>query len=128
MTRLMRACLDCGRPSPAARCPEHTRAKYRERQRTRDPRPVAIYASSEWRRLADAVVASASRCAWCGTSAGVSKLTAGHIVSIAEDPSRALDPANVAASCRPCQERAKREPDPRRWPEWARTPRRGEGG
>lgn len=126
----MRSCLGtssnrCGKLIPANRnrCVECQRAKYRGRNRTRDPLPVAVYGSAAWRHLADAVVAEAAACHWCRTSRYVAKLTADHIYPIRHRPDLALEPTNVVPSCRSCQERRKYEPDPRRWPEWARRPR-----
>jgi hypothetical protein len=88
---------------------------YQIRNAARDPWVRSFYHSAAWRRLADAVVFAADRCAWCGVPKTVAKLTGGHIVGIAQDRSLALEPGNVAASCRSCQERAKYEPDPRKW-------------
>jgi 5-methylcytosine-specific restriction endonuclease McrA len=67
-----------------------------------------VYASAAWRRLADAVVAAATGCAYCGRTDV--KLTADHIIGIRRDPSRALDPSNLLAACRSCQEKRKHDP------------------
>jgi len=119
---MMRPCLGprpgvrCGAlVSGRSRCGPCQAARYRYRDAQRDPFARRLYGSVAWKRLSTAVVDAADRCAWCGTPKGVVKLTAGHIVSVALDPSRALDPDNVAASCASCQERAKREPDPSKW-------------
>jgi 5-methylcytosine-specific restriction endonuclease McrA len=126
---MMRQCLGtaAGRCSrfitKGSRCPDCRRGKERERQRTRDPLPVRVYASTEWRRLARAVVDGADRCAWCGTSAALVKLTADHIYPVRERPDLAIEPSNVVAACRGCQERRKQRPDPRTWAEWERRPR-----
>lgn len=120
---LKRPCLDCGTPTTGSRCPEHTRAKYRERQRTRDPIPVQVYATAAWRRMADAVVAEADACHWCGTPAYVAKLTADHIHPIRERPDLALEPSNVVAACLSCQNRRRGRPDVSTWADWERRPR-----
>jgi 5-methylcytosine-specific restriction endonuclease McrA len=101
--------------SGANRCPDCRAARYRYRDATRDQFARRLYGSADWKSLSRAVVDNADRCAWCGTPKGLVKLTAGHIVSVARDRSRALDSSNVAASCASCQERAKREPDPSKW-------------
>lgn len=82
---------------------------YRIRQRTRDPLPVAVYASAEWRRLAAAVVAEATRCAYCHRPRGEVVLSADHVRSIRERPDLALEPSNVVPCCRSCQEYRKRD-------------------
>jgi 5-methylcytosine-specific restriction endonuclease McrA len=99
----------CGRlVERANRCEACQRALYRIRNATRDPIARRIYASNAWRRLAEQVVASAAGCFYCGR-ADV-KLTADHVVSIRRDPSRALDPTNVVAADRSCQEKRKHDP------------------
>ena len=111
---MMRACLGypgfrCGRlVRGASRCGDCQRAAWRHWNANRDPFARKVYASAAWRRLADAVVAAASGCAYCGR-ADV-KLTADHIIGIRRDPSRALDPSNLLAACRSCQERRKHNP------------------
>lgn len=126
---MTRACLGypgyrCGRlVRGASRCGDCQRAAWRARQRGRDPWEVAFYGSAAWRTLARAVVDAAEACATCGTPKALVKLTAGHRVAIRKRPDLALVPELVIAQCRPCQERAKREPDPSKWPEWARRPR-----
>jgi hypothetical protein len=122
---MKRSCLGCRRLGTfrGPRCDGCRRAKYRERQHNRDPREIAFYGSAAWRNLARAVVDEADACATCGTSRYVTALTGGHRVSIRQRPDLALSMAHVVAQCRPCQERMKRNPDPRTWPEWARRPR-----
>lgn len=100
---MMRPCLGlpgrrCGRLiKSGSRCLECQRALYRLRNAQRDPWARAFYHCAAWRRLADAVVAAADRCAWYGTPKGIVQLTAGHIVGIAQDRSLAFEPSNVAA-------------------------------
>jgi 5-methylcytosine-specific restriction endonuclease McrA len=124
----VRPCLERGCreliPLTATRCPAHQRARYAERARSRDPLPVAIYASAAWRQLAREVVDSAEACHWCGTLPAMAKLTADHIYPVRTHPDLALEPDNVVAACRGCQERRKRRPDPRTWAEWERRPLR----
>jgi 5-methylcytosine-specific restriction endonuclease McrA len=67
-------------------------------------------------------VASADACAWCGTPADRVKLTADHILPVRARPDLALEPENVVAACRSCQERRKLRPDPRTWQPWERRP------
>ena len=118
---MYRVCLGypghrCGRLLERGnRCEPCQRAKYQVRNRERDPWIRAFYGSAQWKALRTAVVEAADRCAWCGRPKSEVRLSAGHIVSIAKDRSLALEPSNVAASCASCQERAKREPDPRNW-------------
>ncbi len=119
-----RVCLSCNRLiDRGSRCTACQRAKYRERNRTRPQFEVQLYGSAAWRRLADAVVADAEACHWCGTSRAISKLTADHILPVRLHPDLGVEPENVVAACRSCQERRKRQPDPRTWPQWARRPR-----
>ena len=113
----MRACLG---PRPGIRCGalvsgrsrcgpcQAARSRYRDAQR--DPFARRRYGSAEWKSLSRAVVGNAERCAWCGTPKGVVRLTGGHIVSVALDRSRALDPTNVAASCASCQDERSASP------------------
>jgi 5-methylcytosine-specific restriction endonuclease McrA len=111
---VLKPCLGCGRPTKGSRCTECQRAVWRQRQATRDPGPVAIYKSAEWRRLADAVVAEAIGCHWCRRQ-GV-RLTADHIVAMTVDLSLALEPSNVVAACYSCQNtRAAEHRRPRAW-------------
>ena len=106
-----------------SRCAEHQRAMYRFRQRTRDPGPVRLYGTRRWKNLAAAVIAEAVACHWCGTPKAITKLTADHVCPVRTHPSLALDPANVVAACRSCQNRRIWQPDTAQWPGWARTPR-----
>ena len=123
---VMRSCLSCRRLIPASmsRCPECQRATWRQRNATRPRYEVDLYASAEWKHLASSVVLNAMACHWCGTSTNLVKLTADHILTVREHPELATEGSNVAASCRSCQERRKRRPDPRTWAEWERSPRR----
>ena len=120
---MKRPCLTCGIPTTRTRCPEHTRAKYRERQATRPLFEVQLYASADWRRLADAVVEAADRCHWCGTSRLVVPLTADHVLTVRNRPDLALEPGNVVAACRSCQNIRIRRPDPATWQPYERSPR-----
>jgi hypothetical protein len=99
----MRSCLSCGRITAATRCDECRRATYRARQRTRDPQELAFYCSTAWRNLAARVVAEADRCATCGRLAEYAPLTGGHRLSVRARPDLALEPENVIAQCRSCQ-------------------------
>jgi 5-methylcytosine-specific restriction endonuclease McrA len=122
---MKRPCLSCGRlVDRGPRCPDCQRATYRQRARTRDPAIINLYGSAAWRSLADAVVAEAEACHWCGTSGAMTKLTADHIYPVRTHRDLALEPQNVVAACRGCQERRKRRPDPRTWAEWERRPLR----
>lgn len=110
MSRIMRPCLTCRRliPQGPSRCTECQRAEWRRQNRQRPPHERAIYSSQAWRKLAEAVVAGATRCAWCGAFGA--KLSADHISPIRVAPELALDPVNVVAACRGCQERRKVRP------------------
>lgn len=107
----------------ASRCDPCRQASYRIRNHTRPQFERALYHSAQWRRLADAVVANAEACTWCGTPASVAKLTADHIVTVRNDPSLALDPGNVVAACQSCQRKRRDRPDVRTWLPSERTPR-----
>lgn len=123
---MMKACASCGATIPAslgARCAPCRKAKYRERERIRPPVTRRLYGSAAWHELARAVVAAADACHWCHTSAAVAKLTADHVVRVIDRPDLALEPDNVVAACRSCQERRKHRPDPRTWQPWERAPR-----
>src|SRR4051812_37979052 len=108
---MKRSCLGypgyrCGRiVSGASRCDDCRRATYRVRDQHRPPGERAFYASAPWKRLASAVVDAAEACATCATSKALTQLTAGHLLSIRRHPALALDPSNVVAQCRPCQNR-----------------------
>jgi 5-methylcytosine-specific restriction endonuclease McrA len=121
-----RPCLSCGRLIPSGRsyCVACQRANYRQRNEARPRFEVELYASAEWRRLARAVLEEAEFCYWCHTPAYVTKLTADHIATVREHPELATEPSNVVASCRSCQEKRKRRPDPRTWAAWERSPQR----
>jgi 5-methylcytosine-specific restriction endonuclease McrA len=108
---MVRSCLGypgnrCGALiTGASRCGDCQRALYRLRNAARPPGERQFYSSAAWRKLAAAVVAAADgRCQSCGAE-GVT-LTAGHRVSIRLSPGRALDPSNLRAECRSCQNRA----------------------
>jgi 5-methylcytosine-specific restriction endonuclease McrA len=109
-----RPCLHpgCNGVSPNTRCPEHQAAYWSRRQKTRDQRPLRVYASAEWKRLARAVVADAVACHWCGATN--EKLTADHIAPLAFNLDLGLDRDNVVASCRSCQTRRSWESGARR--------------
>lgn len=109
--------------SGASRCPDCQRAMYRDRNSRRPPGERAFYGSAAWIGLARAAVAAADRCATCGTSTAITKLTGGHRISRRERPDLALDPFNVIAQCIPCQSRMKQRPDPATWEPWERQPR-----
>lgn len=98
---MRRTCIDCGALTPMGmpRCGP-CRATWLAGRR--------VYGSAAWRRIATEAIAAADSCAYC-RRADV-KLTADHVVAIRSDPSRALDPSNVVACCRSCQERRKHDP------------------
>jgi 5-methylcytosine-specific restriction endonuclease McrA len=111
---MKRACIGipgrpCGRILDRGnRCEPCQSAKYRLRNQQRDPFAKRLYSSSAWKQIRDRVVRSADRCFYCGRSDV--KLTADHVVAIRIDPSRALDPTNIVAADRSCQERRKHDP------------------
>jgi 5-methylcytosine-specific restriction endonuclease McrA len=79
-----------------------------------------LYGSAPWQHLRNAVLASATGCAWCGST--TAPLTADHVLTVRDRPDLALDPANVVPACRSCQERRKHRPDPATWEPWERRP------
>jgi hypothetical protein len=125
---MMKPCLDCGQPfqpsrtAPRARCTECQRAAYRSRERYRPPVQRAVYGSTAWKALARSVVALAVECHWCHEPSWRTKLTADHIERVVERPALALDPSNVVAACRSCQEKRKHRPDVSTWEPWERRP------
>ena len=117
----------CPRDGAPTRCIPCQRAKWRQRQRTRDPGPLRVYSSGAWKALASAVVEAASACHWCGTSASLTKLTADHIHSVAEHPALGVEPSNVVAACLSCQNKRRFRPDVSQWPAHERQPRTWRG-
>jgi 5-methylcytosine-specific restriction endonuclease McrA len=120
-------CLRCGSlftPTAGlrARCRECQRADYRDREARRPAIQKATYASRAWQELARAVVAAAVECTWCHTPASRTKLTADHVVPVKDAPGLALEPGNVVAACRSCQEKRKRRPNVATWEAWERRP------
>lgn len=105
-----RICLTCGRLIEAnrSRCMDCQRAEWRRKNRLRPAFERALYGSAAWKKLASAVVAGASRCAWCGAS-GV-PLSGDHVTPVRAAPDLALEPDNIVAACRSCQERRKVRP------------------
>jgi 5-methylcytosine-specific restriction endonuclease McrA len=92
-------CLGCGVVCRGPRCPTcHT-----ARVRAYDAGRGTFHQSPEWRALAAAVRAAATRCHWCGRS-GV-RLVADHVLSIVRRPDLALDPGNVVPACVSCNNR-----------------------
>jgi 5-methylcytosine-specific restriction protein A len=100
----LKPCLDCGRLSNQARCPEHRRA----RERGRPQRPTNLTRdATERQRRADAVAAHRrTHGNWCpgyGVPAHPSSdLTADHVISVAMggDPNGELQ-----VLCRSCNGR-----------------------
>jgi 5-methylcytosine-specific restriction endonuclease McrA len=82
---VLRACLDCGAPSPWSRCALHRKAKQRVRTRNR--------------RTARAVIAASPVCADCGATRD---LTSDHVVPLAQGGSNA---GRQRTLCRPCNSR-----------------------
>lgn len=126
---MLRPCLGTGSgPCPTrelvtgSRCEPCQRAKYKAREQARPMAQRITYHSTAWKRLARAVVDAASECAWCHVPAWRAKLTADHILRVVDRPDLALDPSNVVAACRSCQERRKYRPDVSMWAEWERRP------
>jgi 5-methylcytosine-specific restriction endonuclease McrA len=89
---------------------ECQRAEWRRKNNLRPGHEKAIYGSSAWQQLARSVVAGATQCYWC--HATDVQLTADHITTVRAAPRLALEPSNVVAACRSCQERRKQ----RRYP------------
>lgn len=110
-------------PLSGSRCVECQQAVWRHRQHTRPQGPIRLYATTEWRHLAAAVVGSALECHWCHTSREHCQLSADHIESVATRPDLGLVVDNVVAACRSCQIRRQRRPDVSTWQAWEREPR-----
>jgi 5-methylcytosine-specific restriction endonuclease McrA len=81
---------------------------YQHRNQHRDQFARRLYGLSAWKSLARSVVEAADRCAYCGRTDV--QLTADHVVALRLDPSLALDPDNLRAACRSCQEYRKHDP------------------
>ncbi len=79
---VLRACLDCGRPSTGARCEPHRLA----RKRVRNSNAAT----------ARAVVQSSPVCTYCGSTRD---LTSDHVRALARGGSNA---GRQVTSCRPC--------------------------
>ena len=106
---MKRMCLSCRRLiDRGSRCVECQRAEWRRKKRLRPAYERSLYGSAAWRRLSLAVTRAAGACHWCG-AIGV-QLTADHITPVRADPYLALEPGNVVAACRSCQERRKVRP------------------
>jgi 5-methylcytosine-specific restriction endonuclease McrA len=92
---ILRACTICGAPTThtrTARCDRHPK------QRSRHP---ATDRTREWRTVRSAVLMRYDNvCAYCGAPA----TEVDHVVPVARGGS-ALDPANLVASCLPCNRR-----------------------
>lgn len=82
---VLRACLDCGRPTPWTRCAEHQQARTRVRTANR--------------QTARAVVRSSPVCADCGSTRD---LTSDHVLPLARGGSNA---GRQRTLCRPCNSR-----------------------
>ena len=106
---MMRACLSCKRLiNRGSRCVECQRAEWRRKNRLRPAYERAVYGSAGWRKLSLAVTRGATGCHWCGARAV--ELTGDHVTPVRAAPHLALDPSNVVAACRSCQERRKLRP------------------
>lgn len=84
---MMRPCLDCGEPSPATRCPDHTQPRNHDVSAARRGYDAA------WRRLSKRARRLQPFCADCGA---VDDLTGDHLVW----PATKLE--HVAVVCRAC--------------------------
>ncbi len=79
---VLRACLECGAPSPWTRCAAHRAV--RQRLRTSN------------RATARAVVASQPWCSDCGAT---TDLTSDHVIPISESPTNAGPQRTLCRSC-----------------------------
>lgn len=82
MTSILRACLDCGRPSPWSRCELHRTSRKRVRNGNQ--------------QRARAVIAASPVCADCGTTVD---LTSDHVQPLALGGTNAGPQRTL---CRPC--------------------------
>ncbi len=82
---VLRACLDCGAPSPWTRCPEHRTARQRVRTANRQ-------------RARDVIAAQP----WCSDCGSTRDLTSDHVVALARGGSNA---GVQRVLCRPCNSR-----------------------
>ena len=96
---MLRPCIECGTPSPATRCPEHTR-RPKDTRRRRGKGQAA--ADPVWRALSRRARKAQPWCSDCGAT---EDLTCDHRIpkSIAPDLVHCLE--NVAVLCRPCNSR-----------------------
>ena len=82
---LKRPCLErgCPRLSPTTRCPEHTRAHQRARDRARSGDPIRVFRrSAAWIRTSrEYRAAHPDVCVLCGAT---QDLTTGHVIPLAE--------------------------------------------
>ena len=89
---VLKACLDCGRPTSGSRCPRHRR-EHERRRGTPDQRGY----DKQHRAMRRQAIDAHPYCVDCGTS---EDLCADHIVPLSRGGTNAL--ANYAVRCRRC--------------------------
>jgi hypothetical protein len=102
----LRRCLDCPKLTPESRCPEHKRARQRQRDQARSDDPIRVFRrSAAWIRTSrDFRAAHPSVCELCGRQ---SDLTTGHVIPLIDCIGSGLetDWSNLRVECTPCQNR-----------------------
>src|SRR6478752_3699092 len=91
----MKPCVACGTPSSRSRCDDH-RPKRPAKQLPRDHPHLN---GARWKNVSTAARRAQPWCLDCGA---VDDRTTDHVISIAEDPTLAYEPENIAVRCRPC--------------------------
>lgn len=104
--RPLTPCLEPGCPAlvPRGRCPEHAREHARRYDRFERPKRDMLYQTPAWRAFRASILRDRPDCEACGQPLGKGA-TVSHIVPVADDPRRALDPTNVEAVHRSCHSR-----------------------
>ena len=105
-TSPLRGCRHPGCPELVASgmCRAHQRVRYASQDRDRGGAAARGY-DAAWARARRAFLASHPLCEVCAARGDVRAASVvDHVISIREDPSRRLDPANLRAMCKPCHD------------------------
>lgn len=108
--RAMKACGTCGTPSPTTPCTDCAVP------RTHEQSASARGYDRQWRKLRARAIRRQPWCAWPeGCTYPITDknpLTGEHVVPIAVDPTRRLDPTNVIVLCHRHNSQRRRLPEP----------------